>query len=314
MKRVIFAVLMVAITFSVFAEGKKEVAAAPFPEKPIRLVVYAAAGGQLDITARKFVEIAAKYTNATFVVENKAGAGGLVGWEYVVSQPADGYNLMAVTKTLIANHVKDDFDVDPMSLDWIAFLINDAEAIITNANSKVRTIQDIIADAKARPGQQIWVAPPGVDEVMTYKFWDKTGISGKYVPYDAGGQAMAAVIGQQAQVYVGNPVDVRGKPDLMMAAISAEKRFSQFPDVPTLKELGIQGLDAESFWRGFALKAGTPANVIAWYDDLFAKLTVDPDWKQFNEKDGMEVVHIKKDKFNTIIASEVKDFKAYFNK
>jgi len=312
MKRVLISVLMILMVFSLFAEGTKEASA--FPSKPIRIVVYAAAGGQLDITARKFVELAAKYTPATFVVENKPGAGGLVGWEYVLSQPEDGYNLMAVTKTLIANHVKDEFDVDPMSLDWIAFLINDAEAIITNANSKVKTVPDIIADAKARNGQQIWVAPPGVDEVMTYKFWDKTGITGKYVPYDAGGQAMAAVIGQQAQVYVGNPVDVRGKPDLMMAAISAQKRFAQFPDVPTLKELGIKGLDAESFWRGFALKKGTPANVIAWYDDLFAKITADADWRQFNEKDGMEVVHYKKDKFNTIIANDVKDFKAYFKK
>ena len=288
MKRVLFVVMLVLAACNLFAQGAKA-----FPTKPIRVVVYAAAGGQLDITARKFVELAGKYTPATFVVENKAGAGGLVGWEYVLTQPADGYTLMAVTKTLIANHVQNDFDVDAMSLDWIAFLINDAEAIITNANSKVKTIQDIIADAKARPNQQIWVAPPGVDEVMTYKFWDKTGTSGKYVPYDAGGQAMAAVIGQQAQVYVGNPVDVRGKPDLMMAAISAQKRFSQFPDVPTLKELGIKGLDEESFWRGFALKKGTPESVVAWYDDLFAKLTADPDWRKFNEKDGMEVVHYK---------------------
>lgn len=313
MKRISIAVLMVLLVFNVFAAGQQD-SGATFPDKPIRLVVYAGAGGQLDITARKFVELAAKYTPATFVVENKPGAGGLVGWEYVVSQPADGYTLMAVTKTLIANHVMNDFEVDPMSLDWVAFLINDAEAIITNANSKVRTIADIIADAKARPGQQIWVAPPGVDEVMTYKFWEKAGITGKYVPYDAGGQAMAAVIGQQAEVYVGNPVDVRGKPDLMMAAISAEKRFTQFPDVPTLKELGIPGLDAESFWRGFALKKGAPANVIAWYDDLFAKMTADPEWRQFNEKDGMEVVHYKKDRFNTIIQNEVKEFKAYFNK
>lgn len=309
MKRIVSLILLVALPLCAFAQ-----AAGAFPAKPIRVVVYAAAGGQLDITARKFVDIASKYTKATFVVENKAGAGGLVGWEYVLSQPADGYNLMAVTKTLIANHVKDEFDVDPMSLDWIAFLINDAEAIITNANSKIKTIQDIIADAKARPGQQIWVAPPGVDEVMTYKFWDKVGITGKYVPYDAGGQAMAAVIGQQAEVYVGNPVDVRGKPDLMLAAISAEKRFAQFPTVPTLKESGISGLDAESFWRGFALKKGSPANVIAWYDDLFAKITADADWRQFNEKDGMEVVHYKKDAFNKIIASEIKDFKTYFKK
>ncbi|PKL23338.1 MAG: tripartite tricarboxylate transporter substrate binding protein [Spirochaetae bacterium HGW-Spirochaetae-3] len=313
MKKIaIVAMLLTTLCIGLYAEGTKEAVA--FPSKPIRVIVYAAAGGQLDITARKFAEIAAKYTPATFVVENKPGAGGLVGWEYVLSQPEDGYTLMAVTKTLIANHVKDEFDVDPMSLNWTAFLINDAETIITNANSKIRTIADIVADAKARPGQQIWVAPPGVDEVVTYKFWDRNGISGKYVPYDAGGQAMAAVIGQQAQVYVGNPVDVRGKPDLMMAAISAEKRFTQFPDVPTFKELGIKGLDAESFWRGFALKKGTPASIIAWYDELFTRITADPEWRQFNEKDGMEVVHYKSEKFNAIVADEVKDFKTYFKK
>ncbi len=309
MKRILHIALMVLLMSQVLSAG-----AQTFPSKPIHVVVYAAAGGQIDITARKFVELAAKYTSATFVVENKVGAGGLVGWEYVLSQPQDGYNLMAVTKTLIANHVKDEFDVDPMSLDWIAFLINDAEAIITNSKSSIRTIQDIIADAKAKPGKQIWVAPPGVDEVVTYKFWDRTGITAKYVPYDAGGQAMAAVIGQQAQVYVGNPVDVRGKPDLMMAAISAESRFSQFPDVPTLKELGIKGLDSESFWRGFALKKGTPDKVIAWYDDLFDKITADPDWRQFNEKDGMQVVHFKKDRFNSIVQGDIKDFKDYFKK
>ncbi|HUW71045.1 MAG TPA: tripartite tricarboxylate transporter substrate binding protein [bacterium] len=309
MKRIFKAALIGLFMLQVFAAG-----AQAFPSKPIHVIVYAAAGGQIDITARKFVELAAKYTTATFVVENKVGAGGLIGWEYVLSQPGDGYNLMAVTKTLIANHIKDEFDVDPMSLDWIAFLINDAEAIITGTNSKVRSIQDIIADAKARPGKQIWVTPPGVDEVVTYKFWDRTGITAKYVPYDAGGQAMAAVIGQQAQVYVGNPVDVRGKPDLMMAAISAEKRFAQFPDVPTLKELGIKGLDSESFWRGFAVKKGTPDKVISWYDDLFDKITADPDWRQFNEKDGMQVVHYKKDKFNSIVQSDIKDFTDYFKK
>lgn len=309
MKRILHIALMALLMSQVFSAG-----AQTFPTKPIHVIVYAAAGGQIDITARKFVELAAKYTSATFVVENKVGAGGLIGWEYVLSQPQDGYNLMAVTKTLIANHVKDEFDVDPMSLDWIAFLINDAEAIITNSKSSIRTIQDIIADAKAKPGKQIWVAPPGVDEVVTYKFWDRTGITAKYVPYDAGGQAMAAVIGQQAQVYVGNPVDVRGKPDLMMAAISAESRFSQFPDVPTLKELGIKGLDSESFWRGFALKKGTPDKIIAWYDDLFDKITADPDWRQFNEKDGMQVVHFKKDRFNSIVQGDIKDFKDYFKK
>jgi len=317
MKRITKLALMVGMVLvlgaTLFAAGKKETAPA-FPTKPIRLIVYTAPGGALDITARKFVEIAGKYTKATFVVENKAGAGGMVGWEYVLSQPADGYTLMAVTKTLIANLVATDSKIDPFSLDWIAFLVNDPECIITGKKNKVKTAQEIFADAKARPGQQIWVAPPGVDEVMTYKVWAKAGISGKYVPYDSGAQAMAAVIGGQAEVYVGNPADIQGKPDLMIAALSAAKRLPQFPDVPTFKELGLEGLDEESMWRGFAVKKGTPDSIIAWYDDLFAKVNQDPDWRQFFEKNGMELVHYKRDKFNEMIKNELQDFKTYLKK
>jgi tripartite-type tricarboxylate transporter receptor subunit TctC len=313
MKKGLIVLLFVVMAWGLFAAGQKDAGAA-FPSKPIRLVVYTAAGGQLDVTARKFVEIAGKYTNATFVVENKPGAGGIIGWEYILSQPADGYNLMAVTKTLIANLVGTEAKIDPQSLDWIAYMINDPEAIITNAKSKIRTPQEIFADAKARPGQQIWVAPPGVDEVMTYKVWDKAGLSGKYVPFDAGGQAMAQVIGGQAQVYVGNPVDVAGKPDLMISVVSSEKRLPQFPDVPTFKELGIQGLDNESLWRGFAVKRGTPDNVIAWYDDLFAKVSADSAWRQTWEKNAMQLFHYKRDKFNEMIKTEVQDFKTYLKK
>lgn len=318
MRKAVIAFLIGALLFTLVAGtafGTPQTEKAPaFPSKPIHLVVYTAPGGLIDITSRKMVEIAAKYTDATFVVENKAGAGGMVGWESVLAQPADGYTLMAVTKALIANLVSTEAKIDPLSLEWIAYLINDTECLITSTKGKVRTAQDIWNDAKARPGQQIWVAPPGVDEVMTLKVWDKVGLAGKFVPYEAGGQAMAAVIGGAAEVYVGNPADVRGKPDLQIAVIAAEKRLPQFPNVPTFKELGIKGLDNESMWRGMAVKKGTPEAVIAWYDELFAKITADTEWRQFFEKDGMELVHVKKDQFNKLILTEVQDFKTYLKK
>ena len=296
-----------------FAAGSTEAAEA-FPTKPIRLVVYTGPGGLLDITARKFMEIAAKYTDATFVVENKPGAGGMVGLQHVLAQPADGYTLMAVTKALIANWVSSETKIDPMELDWFAYLITDTECLITATKGRLRTAQDVFNDAKARPGQQIWVAPPGVDEVMTYKVWDKVGLSGKYVPYDAGGPAMAAVIGGAADVYVGNPADVAGKPDLQIAVVAAEKRLAQYPDVPTFKELGVQGLDNESMWRGMAVKKGTPEAVVAWYTDLCAKITQDPDWRQFFEKSGMVLEHRQRDYFSKLVLTEMAEFKAYLKK
>jgi len=302
-----FAIALVALfMFQAFSAG-----AQAFPAKPVKLIVYTAPGGLIDITARKFVDVASKYTKATFVVENKAGAGGMVAWEGVLGQPADGYTLFAVTRALITNMITTASELDPFSLDWMALLVQDAECLITGTKSKIKTWQDILADAKARPGQQIWIAPPGLDEYMTYKIWEKAGITGKFVPFDSGAQAMAAVMGGQGEVYIGNPADIAGKPDLKLAAISSDTRLPQFPDVPTLKELGLSGLDSESIWRGFAVKKGTPDAIQKWYADLFDKVTADPDWKQFFEKNGMTLVHFRKDKFNAMIREDLIEQKKF---
>ncbi len=308
MKRIIFALVLV---ISIVAVASVSAQPKPFPAKPIRLIVYTAPGGLIDITARKMVQIAAKYTNATIVVENKAGAGGLVAWEYVLSQPADGYTLFAVTRSNIANLVSTGSDMDPFTLDWMALLVSDAEALIVKKGAKPGSLQEIIADGKARKGNQIWIAPPGIDEYVTYKFWEKAGITGRYVPFESGAQAMAAIIGGQGQVYVGNPADIAGKPDLALAAIAGENRLKQFPDVPTFKEAGIQGMEFESIWRGFAVKKGTPADLVKWYDDLFAKITADAEWQAFFEKDGMQIVHYRSDKFNQMIKNDMVEMKQY---
>lgn len=318
MKRTVVLLLFVAISASIFAGGQQEGVQAsdgPWePSKPIELVIYPAPGGQLDLTARKFIEIAGKYTDATFVPSSKTGAGGMIGLAYVLDQPSDGYTLMAVTKTLVANLViSGTIDTTPVeSLDWIAYLINDAEVVITKKGSATESFEALMADAKARPGQQIWVAPPGVDEVMAYKVWDSAGVKAQYVPFVGGADSMAEVISGRAEAYVGNPVDVRGREDfLTIAAIAGDARYPQFPDVPTFKELGIPGLEEESMWRGFAVKKGTPANVVAWYDDLFAKVSADQEWIDHFERDGMQIMHQRSEAFNRMINSQIDELERY---
>lgn len=318
MKRLIVLLLFVAISASIFAGGQQEdvqVSDGPWePSKPIELVIYPAPGGQLDLTARKFIEIAGKYTDATFVPSSRTGAGGMIGLAYVLDQPSDGYTLMAVTKTLVANLViSGTIDTTPVnSLDWIAYLINDPEVVITQKGAATEAFDALMADAKARPGQQIWVAPPGVDEVMAYKVWDAAGVTAQYVPFVGGADSMAEVMAGRAQAYVGNPVDVRGREDyLTIAAIAGHERYPQFPDVPTFKELGIPGLEEESMWRGFAVKSGTHENVIAWYDDLFAKVSADQEWIDHFERDGMQIMHQRSEAFNNMINSQIVELERY---
>ena len=309
-KALVVFLLLVIASISVYAEGTPEGetdAAVEFPTKPIRLVVYTGPGGAGDILSRKFTDIASKYTDATFVVENKAGAGGIVAMEYVATTKPDGYILMYMT-----NLVTTDSELAPMTFDWIAQMQIDPECVITNNKTDVVTWEEVVADAKAKGGDQLWLGPAagGLDHVTAQAIWKAAGIEGTWVPFASGGNAKAALLGEQGVTYTGNPGEIIGKPDFSVAAVCTAERLPQFPDVPTFKELGIEGLENEVMWRGFAVKAGTPDSIIAWYDDLFEKVTNDPEWIATYAPMGNMLVHKTRDKFNKIVQADYDAYKA----
>jgi tripartite-type tricarboxylate transporter receptor subunit TctC len=287
-----------------------------FPRKPIKIVVYTGPGGLIDVTARRFAEIASQHADATFVVENHPGAGGLVATKRVLQLPADGYTLYACTRSNISKLVASGGRSFIDSMSWIAMLIADPECIITRAGSSTSSWQQLIDDARARPGEQIWLGPDtgGLDHLMALKTWDRCGISAKWIPYKSGGEAKAALLGGQGAVYVGNPSDAIGNPDLSIAAVSSVQRLERFPQVPTLSELGLKGLDAEFMWRGFAVKRGTPPEVLAWYDELFRRVTQDPQWRSTWEESGIEVLYHDTGTFDSIVRQDEKDFAHYLSR
>ncbi len=314
MKRKIFLLLLLLVLVAgvVFAAGKKE-SASKFPVKPITIIVYTKPGGLIDVTARKFTDIAKKYTDATFVVENKPGSGGIVAMKYVLGGRADGYTLMAVTKSNIAKIVSTKADINVEDMDWLAMLMADPECVITNKNLPINTWKQVVADAKAKNGNQIWVGPAvgGLDYVVALKIWKAFGIKAKWVPFASGGKAMAALLGKQGVAYVGNPRDIAGKPDLEIAVISSPKRLKEFPNVPVFNEFGVKGLDNEIMWRGFAVKKGIPEIAKKWYANLFEKVSQDKDWRGFWEPYGIKVTYYGSDKFNEMVKKDLADFKAY---
>ncbi len=285
--------------------------ATEFPTKPIKLIVYTKPGGAIDVFARKFTAIAAKYTDATFVVVNKSGAGGIVAIKYILSQKPDGYKFAAVTRSNIGKIVSTGGKIDTNDINWMGLMVIDPEAIITNRNQSVQTWEQIVDDAKVKGGKQLWVGPAagGNDHIMAMKTWKAAGIQAKWIPYSGGGKSMAALLGGHGVVYVGNPQDVIGRPDLKVAAIASEKRLGgQFADVPTFSELGIKGLNNEIMWRGFMAKKGIPAEAEAFYVDLFSKVNSDPDWKAYVEKGGANPVMKGADEFTAIVDADKKEF------
>lgn len=304
-------VVLSAIVLSVFAVP----ALAAYPEKPIHVVNYVAAGGLMDVTSRKFISIAQKYTDATFVVDNKEGAGGLVGIEAVLEQPADGYTVFAPTTSVVVKVVSSKKDVNQYvwGFEWVAMLMRDPECIIGAAESDLNEFNKVVDDAKAKKGAQLWGGPAagGNDHLMAMKVWDKVGMKAKWIPAKSGPQAMMGVLAGQTVAYVGNPADMAGRDGYKILAVSSEKRLAKFPDAPTFKELGYDGLDNEVMWRGFCIKKGAPEEVYVWWEDLLKKVAADPEWRSFLEKDGIEVVDFGRDKFTPQVKADIENATFY---
>lgn len=318
--KLVFIILLFALSLG--ADSKLGQTVSGFPDKPVKIIVYTGPGGLIDVTARKFTDIASKYSDVTFVVENKPGAGGIVALKKVLQLPADGYTLYACTKSNISKFVSSGGTLPSESLDWIALLMADPECVITTNSSGISSWEDILNNAQKINKEQIWVGPAtgGLDHVTALKIWDKFGIKAKWIPYKSGGKARAALLGAQGVAYVGNPREVLGNPDLHIAAVSAQKRLERFPDVPILSEFDNlaksqeMNLDFEYMWRGFAIKKGVDPELLNWYKQLFQKVTDDPEWREFWEKGGIDVVYYGPEKFTEIVKQDEETFKYYLQK
>lgn len=313
MKKNIFVLILFLILLSSCEKAVEEFS---FPKKPITIIVYTGPGGLIDITARKFASIASRYTDATFVVENKPGSGGIVAMKRLLQLPADGYTLFACTKSNISKIVSTGGDAYIEDIDWAAMVMADPECVITYKKQKVNSWEDILADAEAKKGDQLWLGPAngGLDHVTALKIWDKSNMKAKWIPFKSGGKAIAALLGEQGVAYVGNPGEVLGNEDLEIAVVSSPERLKQFPDVPTFNDFGIEGLDNEFMWRGFVLKNGTAPQVKEWYDQLFRQVTDDPDWRAYWEKSGIEVTYKSSEEFTKIVYEDKEQFSHYLQK
>ncbi len=275
---------------------------AAYPEKPITFIVHSKPGSAIDITTRRLTQIAAKYSPTTFLVENKTGGSGIVAMREVLSRKADGYTILAVTKSFISTALLTKGGVQMDDFDFLACVVIDPEVLITNRHSKVRTLEDIISDALAKKGRQKWLGPlvGGVDHLMALKTWEHLGIHGEWIPYEGGSDALAALMGKHGTVYVGNPVDVKGRPDLMLAAVAAKKRLPEFPQTPTFSEKGF-GLDEEVLWRGYALKKGTNPQAVTYLTHLFEKVTQDSEWVRFIRATSAQPVLLTHEPFTAMV-------------
>ena len=242
---------------------------AVYPSKPIRLVVPFTPGGSTDILARAIGQELTRAWGQSVVVDNVPGAGGAIGADKVAKAPADGYTLLmghigtlAVNPSLYPklpyNPVK---DFDPVA--WVARVPN---VLVVNPAVPVKTLKDLVALAKARPGQLNYGSggPGSAANRATEYFKLQTGTSLLHSPYRGTAPAVTDLMGGQIQLlFTGAPAVIGQLKNgqLRALAVSSPQRLDALPDVPTVAESGYPGFEADQ-WYGVVAPSGTPDAII----------------------------------------------------
>ena len=267
-----------------------------YPNKPIRVIVPYAAGGTSDILAR---QIGPKLTDAwgqPVIIENKPGANGNVGAEFVAKSPPDGYTLLLTDLggLVISASVYPKLPFDP-SKDFspVVMVSYSPHVLAVHPDVQVKDVKELVAMAKAHPGKLNFAISGigGAPQLAGIEFAQRTGVNWTYIPYKGGSDAVTAVVAGQAHVLFNGmlatwPSVTGGK--LKALAISSAQRLPTARDTPTVAEQGLPGFETGSF-QGVVGAAGTPRETVAKLNAELSKALNAPDMKERFAKQGTEV-------------------------
>jgi tripartite-type tricarboxylate transporter receptor subunit TctC len=266
---------------------------AAYPDRPVKLIIPWAAGGDTDAIFRPFAQHLQKHLGATVVVANVTGASGTVGAREAKNSPPDGYTLYAIHDYIHSTYYTGVADVAYTDFESVCSVSSTPAVLTASPKTKWSSFQELVADAKGRPGQITVAATLGSTSHFFPALIEKAaGIKFKYVSYEGLAPRMNALLGGHVDLGESN-LTQKGKVEagqLKFLAAATEKRLAEAPTVPTLKELGINVVYAVT--RGVTLPKGTPADIIAKVEAACAKAVAEPKFAEEMAKQGTFVRHM----------------------
>ena len=269
--------------------------AQPYPSKIIRMVVPFPPGGATDVVARIVSTGLAESLGQSIVVENRVGAGGVIGTDAVAKSPPDGYTLLAVFDNFTSNpSLFKNVGSDPVrDFTPIAQLVRSAQILVVPASSGITQLADLVKRARERGNALNYAtAGPGTSSHLAMELFKQTaGIEPTAIHYKGGNPAMTALYGAQVDLMIvtlgiGMPGVKAGKMNAL--AVTSTSRSKLMPEVPPVAET-YPGFDTQS-WVGFVGPAGMPAEVVATLNSHIGKTLEKPDIRQRLESQGYEIV------------------------
>ena len=297
----------------ILAASLSSAAAQQYPTKPIRMIIPSAPGGSNDVVGRPIATLLGERLGRQIIIDNRAGAGTMIGTELASKAPNDGYTLTVISIAFAVNPWLYDLKgrYDPIkSFTPIAMLAAGPNVLVVNPGLPVNNVKELIALAKERPGKIGW-ASSGVGSFQHLGgslFELQAGVKFLGVRFKGGGPAMIDVVAGHNQVAFSSLVQTTGQIQagkLKALGVGSKTRVAILPDVPTISEAGVPGYEASNWW-GIVAPAGVPQAVVERLrKELAVVLTNKTVIEQF-ANEGAQVVQMSQAEFADFIAAELK--------
>ncbi len=302
---------LTAFALALLASGARDADIAAFPVKPVRCIVPFAPGGGADGVGRLIQAGAGAALGQSFVLDNRPGGSGVIGSEIVAQSAPDGYTVLLITTThtvnpsLIAKLPYDTVrDFAPVTL-----LASQPNIFVVNAATPARTVAELIALAKSKPGAITFASgSTGSSPHLTGELFSTlAGVKMIHVPYKSTGPAIIDLLGGHVDMIFIGPLDVvahikAGR--LRALGVTSARRTPVLPDVPTMAEAGVKGLESGT-WYGVVVPARTPANIVAVLNKAFIKVVQSPETAARLLEFGVTPIGQGPDKLGPFIQAEI---------
>jgi tripartite-type tricarboxylate transporter receptor subunit TctC len=281
---------------------------AKYPARPIHIIVGFAAGGGNDIIARIYGQKLSESLGQPVIIENKPGAGAILGTEYVAKSQADGYTLLMSASGLSINpavYAKLPYDAIG---DFVAVseLGSYPLFMIVNASSPIKSVAELVAYARANPDKTNYASSSASFQLVTELFKQKTGAPMQVIPYKSANESVLAVVSGQVTTTIADSGPVLGQiksGTVRALAVTSPKRSGDLPDVPTLKEAGVD-VDAV-LWSGIFAPRNTPPSIVRKLEGELMRITGLPDVTTRLKQLGIEPIGSSSEEFARVLAADI---------